>query len=284
MPFSLQVNIYNSAGERVRSLYNGSSQCAPQSVQALPPTLAPGQGLSSLALHCPISGGGNSIGWNGVNDQGQAVASGTYYFRMQVVSPFGQVSAWIAPVAVLDLPSQATLSIFNSAGELVYNVPLSSYPSPVASMSPDKGSLKLTLQNGSTQDFAWDGRNNQGMIVASGSYTAHLVVSSPGGSKTIQDFPVTWINPGAGPDGAPLAYPNPAHAGSQGPMISYRGPQALARLYNLAGELVAQASDTGGGLLAFHVPALAAGIYMIDFESVQAGQRSRKLIKWAVLP
>jgi hypothetical protein len=284
MPFALQVNIYNAAGERVRTLFNGSAQCAPLGVQALPPAIAAGAGLSSLSLNCPLSNGGNAISWNGVNDQGQAVSSGTYYFRLQAVSPFGQISSWIAPVSVLDLPAQSSLTIFNSAGEVVEDVPVGSYAAQLYGISPAKGGLTLSFLDGSTRAFVWNGRNNQGQAVSSGTYIAELVATVPGGMNKVQDFPITWINPGAGGAAAPRAYPNPAQAGSRGPWISYQGSAATASLYNVAGELLAQAADQGGGFIRFNAPPLAAGIYVVDFEGQNAGMTLRSRIKWAVLP
>lgn len=300
-PFHVTLALYNSAGERVRLLYSGSSQKVPTRLDLRyldfgangVPVAISIDGLASALAPPPLV-------WSGDNDSGQRVANGIYYLKMESTDPFGGTSACIKEVEVLGNGVRNSLSISNSAGETVRWIPLDSYPYGVADFSirgesgasPGQIRFDLTDLKGGAHAFIWDGCGDSGQPLNSGSYTVMLLRQEPGQSAVVKSRPLLLIKaPGSAAQDAAaslVAGPNPLTGPDPSLVLSYlpvaRG-SACARFYSLAGELIAQASaQNNSGRLVIQVGGVADGVYLVVFE-VREGHSvlARKVIKVAVL-
>jgi hypothetical protein len=153
--------------------------------------------------------------------------------------------------------------------------------------------VKFTLRDasGAEHAWAWDGRNDQGMPVSSGVYTVRLMHHEVGSSLLVKSESVTLLQlPSASPKAAlasALMAPNPLQGSqSNGEAVLFWKPaprtSGLARLYSLAGELVAVGADANGsGQLRLPVRNLSGGIYLVEFEVLEGqavlGRRALKL-------
>lgn len=307
-PFHLSLTLYNTAGEVVRHIYDGPAQSQPSSLET---SYLSGGANGGLAIAIQIDGI-NSVNlpppliWNGDNDNGQIIDNGTYYFKLDVVDSFGKTTALVKTVQVLGNIGGNSLAIFNSAGELVRNVQLNSLPSRLVDFDVQAqagagdggdgsvvGGLKLSLMDGSgvAHPWTWDGLNDLGAPVASGTYTIRLVHNELGEGVTVKTQSVTLLQSPSLSLQACLASavigPNPALLNGSGPAPAlYWKPRAglegLARVYDLAGELVAQNLDPGTGRLDLPLKNLAGGVYVVQFSLLDGrailGQRILKMV------
>jgi hypothetical protein len=315
-PFRVVIGAYNSAGELVRIIFEGNAQYQPGDLQ-LNKDLIPGgasgtDGAVNISfpgyLMDPKLGKLGSVLWYADNNDGQLIAGGVYTIKAEVVDNFGQITSLQRSIQVVSVRAENELIIFNGAGEIVARPPLpatlSGRPlttvwmkteSFAPSFNPD-GTTVAGLrfyfkdETGATSWVDWDGKNEFGLPVASGSYTAQLLYSSGAGSsaKIIENrgFVVIQTASPANLDGA-FAVPNPAMRGE--PIkISY--PTSLAysttaRLFSLDGQLVAQTDDQAKtGWLVFSTSGLAPGVYIAKVEKLAGGASvCRRLMKVAVV-
>jgi hypothetical protein len=294
LPVRVSVTLYNSAGERVRLLFEGGAQAVPSGVALSAATLFSGGSGVTLSLNTMLSNGGSTLLWAGENDGGQFVASGAYYFKVEFSDSFGSVTAYVLHVQVLNGMGKQELAIYNSAGERVWwttavsagaggglrldrdvVVPDGGVPSPLSGLKIFLGGMLVAV---------WDGRDRWGVPVASGSYLVQFVSIQPNGSRTVESKEITVLNADGGPDLDPVLGPNPWQG--RGPLVlSYAPfPGAVARceLYNLAGERVLGGADlSASGRITLQTDALAGGIYWLEFRQTRGasllGRRVKKL-------
>jgi flagellar hook assembly protein FlgD len=308
-PFLVSVDIYNSAGEKVRNLYTGPSQNSMNQLQVIVggPTATAPVSVDIAGLGIP----GGDPTWNGSNQGGQFVSNGIYYVRVSYTDPFGNTTVVTDSVSVLGVQSQQAIEIFNSAGEVVRKFDLSGLTSTAQNLSVDLGpgqdavaastnpltgaesggvNLTLALANGGSQSLYWDGQSSNGDPLESGVYIIELVRTEPGQSATVKSVSITLLEAKNGTAQAMAASawigPNPVTQGT--PILVHYAPNAQAwgqgNLFNLAGEMVAQASDgAGNGLIKF-TRNVAPGIYLVDFE-VRRNESvlARRVLKAAVV-
>jgi flagellar hook assembly protein FlgD len=307
-PYSVTVNIYNSAGEVVRNLYSGDSEYPASQAQVLENATA-GGGVQ-VDITGLVGDAGPDLIWTGTNNGGQAVESGAYYVQISSTNSFGQVQTESKSVTIVSAAGSATLGIYNSAGELVDNLSgqlagLSSQPTGmslpsgqsgvVASTNPNEGGLKinLTLANGLTTTIFWNGLGTQGQPLQSGNYLVTLSQTSAGSTEVLKTSPIVVIatkdESANGMANSALVVPNPVDGnwfdvqyqpGSAG-TGSYT---AVGMLYDLAGQRVAEATDNGSGTLQFSGD-WSSGIYLLDFEvhNGSSGALARRVLKVAIV-
>jgi uncharacterized repeat protein (TIGR01451 family) len=314
VPHHVKLAVYNSAGELVKVLFDGAAQYQLGQL-AFDRDVVPG-GEGALAIQFPgylwDAERGYQVGgttWDADNSGGQPVAGGVYYIKAEIVDAFGQVTTLQKSVQVLSVSPENTLSIYNSAGEVVATVPLpvsgtarfASLKLKEASFAPEfdaatgepAGSgyaFVLTDEQGVEVTAAWNGLGNRGLPVASGSYLAELVYSAPGGGgRRVVETKAFTILQGLSPatlDGS-FVSPNPSQRGAD-LVLNYKVASAysvVARLYNLDGELVKQAEDPGqSGKLRFGTKGLASGVYLMKVERLSGtSSAARLLLKVAVV-
>lgn len=309
VPYKVQVVVYNSAGEKVRLLYDGAAERLPTDIKLSTPLLQIGANQVDLDMGGLLNNGGTVVTWKGQNDNAQVIAGGTYYFKVEYLDAFGQTTSYTKSIQVIQGFAANYVAIFNSAGEEVYRADLSGLPDRISNFSiqddvlalaykPD-GSIEsalnatLTDTKGLQTPFSWDGRNMRGEPLAAGTYSVRLVNETAGGTVTVARS-VTLIkaaDPGLAFE--PFAAPNPAPAqGSPGlgRNLSVNYPVAglfAARcdLYNQAGEKVASAGDPSGkGRVLLSYEGLASGIYLVELRGILvSGSPYRRVLKAAIL-
>ena len=316
LPHHVTLSVYNSAGELVKVLYDGGAQFLPGDLSVSGNGVVPG-GSGSIAIAFPgylynsLTGGlQTGVTWSADNNNGQFVSSGTYYIKAEITDAFGQVTTLQHSVQVINVVPQNVLSIYNSAGELVVNVPLPvaqgtgrfsalgmtttqygvKYDSATGTNEGGLFEITVTDEQGHQYQVPWNGLNAQGLPVNSGVYTAELVYNAPagGGARVVETKSFVVLEAGSPTSLAgSFAYPNPALHGSD-VFISYPVSTqygAIARLYNMAGELVAQTDDSGHtGTMRFLGAGLAAGVYIVDVEKLSGSAMiARTTVKVAVV-
>jgi flagellar hook assembly protein FlgD len=307
-PYSVTVNIYNSAGELVRNLFSGDTEYPASQAQVMENATTNG------GVQVDVTGLGGSAGpdliWGGTNNGGQSVESGAYFVQISSTNSLGQTVTENKPVTVVSAAGSATLGIYNSAGELVDNLSgqlsgLSSQPTGmslpagqngvVASTTPGEGGLKinLTLADGQTTTVFWDGMSSQGQPLQSGNYLVTLSQTSGGSSEILKTSPIVLIatkdESANGMANSALVVPNPV-AGNWFDVQYQPGSAgagaytAVGMLYDLAGQRVAEATDDGSGTLRFSGD-WSSGIYLLDFEvhNGSSGTLARRVLKVAIV-
>jgi hypothetical protein len=267
----LTLKLFNSAGEQVAVLaQNMGLYAEPTGLSLSAATLLTGQ-LESIGL----LGAGQSIAWYGQNGQGQPMEPGVYVISAQIVDSDGVVTTLSASVTILRTAGTVSVSIYNSAGEVVRRwvvadngdgMPSQPLPGGVTSYAP--GGDLLAIQWGSQPGdvVAWDGSGPGGQRVQSGSYMVQVQRDNGG----VEEEDLLVLDPPAGGTGKVIAYPNPAGKGAWQVLISApaaaKGRALKGWVYDLAGERVAGLSVKAPGLLAWDLGGAANGVYVAVLE------------------
>jgi hypothetical protein len=289
-PNLVVVSIYNSAGELVRTVFNGPALLTSGAIQINDGLILSGNGGLVLNfagyLIDPKTGQTSSLTWNTDNNGGQQVASGVYEIKVQTTDPFGQVTSVIKQVQVIDSQQQEAVTIYNSAGEVVakptlpagaqlcqlqtLNLVSGTYV-PVYDSSTGQPSALFRIQatdsKGVVWNIDWNGLTSGGRPANSGNYVVQLSVSQAGTTTVVATRNFTLMQKGGLADftGAAVG-PDPLLA-NETLMVSYPptlGMGVSAQLYNLAGEKVATATDLAQtGMIKFGQLDLAPGIYLV---------------------
>jgi flagellar hook assembly protein FlgD len=301
-PFKVTLAIYNEAGERVRVIFEGTaSQAGPRLV--VKSEVQP-DGSTLVTLSGFTNANGSSVTWDSRNDNGQGVANGVYYAKMETQDPFGATQSYSEAFSVLSTADQASVEVFNSAGERVRSMPLAgalpvdmralaeSFLGGVDASGQPVGGLRLALkQAGGETPLLWDGLNDQGEPLGSGSYTVVLSRTQAGGSRVVKTLNVVLL---AGVDeglqkslASAVVAPNPVRGEAVPVRVRYDLPprgSAVCRLYDLAGQLVAQGADVAGTGSVDLQAGFAGGVYLIEFR-IQDGAAilGRRTLKAAVV-
>ena len=282
MPFYVTLEVYNSAGERVRSLFDGYLSGMPTGSTLQPAMLVDWTGVLSLQLPTGVTdrNGVGTLTWDGSNDGGQAVSNGSYWFKFETYQSGGQVADYSLGCLVNRPDNADSLGIYNSAGERVASLPLpAGADADSFSLSTHSGSsfdATVPLSGGGTSTVHWDGLNADGQPVDNGVYS---VRAEAHGSSHDEAF--TLLHGPSG-NGSLMVGPNPLGPG-QGHWIlrfdARPGQTAVARLYDLAGEAVRQVQGPANGSLNLDARGLAGGIYLLrlDVDGAQAYHRSARL-------
>jgi hypothetical protein len=309
MPFHITVKVFGASGEQVAVLYVGGISEMPGSPKLLGSLVQSGYQGVDIAFAGLLKDGSSLLSWKGLNDSGGSVVGGVYYIHVESVDQFGTVSSYNLGVNVIEPVGQNTISIFNSAGELVYQESYQSLTGTVTDLtlqsqafapafdSPgnplNKVEGEIRSNTGVVSPWTWDGRNSQGLLVKPGVYSIQLSSAVAGGAPAKLTRQIQVL---AAPDemdaGAILLY-SPATASSLaahgGMLLRFNSAAVLgnarARLYNLAGELVGQAdAGAASGQLRIGMDRHAAGIYIVIFEYTTPSRvKKRSLLKAAVL-
>jgi hypothetical protein len=184
--------------------------------------------------------------------------------------------------------------VFNSAGELVWSQkqPLTSTAQLSLSsrelLPTTTGSgLKIQYGTGASDFIYWNGLNNAGLAVSSGTYMIEVTQDSPGSAKKVYTASVTVLQPNDRVFDAVISSANPVPLGTNQVMITLTGAgagtEATGGVYSLAGERVGSLS--GSTTLTWMIPqSLSAGVYLIRIEATnQLGHRRSAILKVALL-
>jgi hypothetical protein len=292
--FVARVKVFNSAGEEVGLLYDALGlYIRPTGMSVVQGGFLPdNSGLGLLSL----DGTGVVLSWNGKNAQGQTVSSGVYYVSVEVMDAFGKVETWTSPLSVIRTETNAFVQVFNSAGELVWSQkePLAGNAAAQLQLSSREllpsasgSGLKITYGSGAADFVYWNGLNNAGAAVASGTYIIEVTQDSPDSAKKIYTESVTVLQPKTQVFDAILASANPVPAGVKQITITLTGASAgtvaTGGAYSLSGDLVGTLSGTS--TLTWDIPGtLASGVYLVRVEATNTlGRRRAAILKIALL-
>jgi hypothetical protein len=289
--FTARVKVYNSAGEEVGILYDALGLYEmPTGMSVIQGGFLPDSGgKGTLSLEGP----GLTLTWDGKNAQGQIVSSGVYYVSVEVKDPFGKLVTWTGALSVIRTETFATVQVFNSAGELVWSQkqPLTSTAQLSLSsrelLPTTTGSgLKIQYGTGASDFIYWNGLNNAGLAVSSGTYMIEVTQDSSGSAKKVYTASVTVLQSKIQVFDAILPSANPVPAGMNQITLSLTGgavTEAHGGVYSLSGELVG--SMNGANSLIWTIPAsLSSGVYLIRVEATNSlGHRRSAILKIALL-
>ncbi len=300
------INIYNSAGEVVKTL---------QTLEISEPvngiTLQPGNQITTLqgpGSTIQIFYNGTLIGtWDGSNNSGNPVTNGTYEIKVGSISNSGVETNVSLSATVNRQLSNITANIYNSAGELIRtlysvvsdsfnaqmtNVSLSSSAiSPGSGTNGNSGGLTIIVNTSATPvTLTWDGTNNLSTIVSPGSYTVQLHWDN-GQSSTTDISRTVLVVPASGSNGTVMAEPNVLEPGTTlTTTFTATGITnawtVSAKIYTIAGQLVAPVAGTPGTATAqWTASGMASGIYfaVVEVQNVNGGVIERQTLKLLVL-
>jgi hypothetical protein len=281
LPFRLVLAVYNSAGERVKLLYDGGVSVDPSTATLSPVVLGDWGSQVTLQLPGMLANYSSQLTWDGTNQQDQPVTNGTYWLKMEIHDSDDKVTAYSKGVAVVRPDRGLTLGVFNGAGERVADLilPADADPESLTLESTSGGEAKISYRSPSgAGQIVWTGLSRDGLPVANGSY---LIRSYGQGSSKSLAF---ILLRGTVDGGRLRAAPNPAGAGVTKVRLDFNVPlgstAAHARLYDLAGELVQEsAAPSAAGVLWLDVSRLSAGIYVVvlDVDGIAAYRQTQKL-------
>jgi uncharacterized repeat protein (TIGR01451 family) len=304
--FSVQVNIYNSAGEVVKTiLVQNVSQPISNITLSTSNQITTLQGPGSTIL---IYYNGALIGtWDGSNNSENPVTNGTYQIKVSSTSTSGVVTSVSQQATVNRQLSNITATIYNSSGELVRtlyslvsdsfnsqmtNVNLSSSViSPGSSVTGNNTHLQIVVvTSGTPVTLTWDGTNNSSTVVTPGSYTIQLNWDNGQGSTTDISRTVLVI-PASGSTGVAVARPNVLEPGAT-MITTFDGTGVAnaytvnARIYTIAGQLIMPIQGTPGtASAAWNASGMASGIYfaVVDVLNADGGNIDHQTFKILVL-
>jgi hypothetical protein len=288
----------------VKKLFDGPTQWSLGQVELSSSTLAGGQGSVEIKLPGVMNGGATKVSWDGTTNNGQLVDTGTYYFKVENTDPFGHTKVTTRDIPVVKAVGDNSLGLYNSAGEMVAQIPLGAYPDPITDFSLDQPSfapaydpatgqvsnpLKINLvdSKGTSHTFLWDGRNGRAKTLASGNYTLRLLSDSGSGSRAVVMRELVMLKGTEENLPEVVVAPNPATRDDREIFVEYKaglGIKVKAGLYNVAGELIGHGRESGPNALSLDVSRLATGVYVVVFEAQDENDGFRKkIVKVAVV-
>jgi hypothetical protein len=148
----------------------------------------------------------------------------------------------------------------------------------------------LTLGSGNT--LAWDGRNDAGVLVQSGTYFVEIQSNVPGQSNQQVVRQVRVVDQGTGPENGVVLVPNPIHLSQTTQaqfQIGLNSPQVTGtqvKIYTIAGEWIQTLPNFSGNpaLVNWDLSnGLASGTYLAVVEVLtNDAVLQRQIVKVAI--
>jgi flagellar hook assembly protein FlgD len=283
------IGIYNAAGELVKTLAVKYLSNPVDDVTLLDAVLT-SLGDSVTVL---MGSDGRVLGtWDGTNGDGNLVANGTYYLKVDSVDAYGTTTSVTKPITVDRPVSKVTLTVYNEAGEVVRN--LGTYWSGPVSMITDAhltsttisptatgvgGTQTTTVLEDGTSLGVWDGRDNSGNIVSNGQYYIEVSTDDGKGGHSTVDLTVSVLTPSENQ----VTRVRPNVLTPVDPIATIEGPSGStvkATVYRLNGDRVATLQGAmGTGSVAWDSRGAASGLYLVAVEVTNAnGTKNARLI------
>jgi uncharacterized repeat protein (TIGR01451 family) len=303
--YTISINIYNEAGEVVKTIkvtqYSQPiNSISLQSSNLITTLQGPGSTIE-------IFYAGTLIGtWDGSANNGNPVTNGNYEIKVDSVSPVGVVTSVSQQATVDRRLSNVTATIYNSVGEVIrtlYNVVADTNDVQMTSVNLSTQVMNLgastngnvsnlnifVATSGTPVTLIWDGTNNLGTLVTPGTYEIQLRWDN--GQGTTTNITRSVVVMGSGVSGEIVAEPNVLICGQTMVTVfnamGVSGASTLTvRIYTIAGEWVATIPGTAGTATApWNASGLASGVYIAAAEArdVNGGFICRQLMKILVL-
>lgn len=307
--FTVKVNVYNSAGEVVKTIV---IQQYSQPVNSI--TLSTSNTITTLSgpgSTIEIFYDGYLIGtWNGTNNLGQPVSNGSYSIQVDNMGQTGVVTSVDQTAIVNRSLANITANVYNEAGELVrtlYNVvsdPVGSNMTNVTlssnilrpSVTAPTGGSSTNVANilietsGTPVTLTWDGTNSGGTIVTPGVYTIE-VHWNDGTGQTSDISREIVVMPGPGASGIAVARPNVLNA-TNGMTTTFDATgiqnaySIKVQVYTMTGQLIQVLnSPQGSPTVPWNATGMASGIYIavMEVDNSNGGVISRQRLKVLLL-
>ncbi len=302
--YTVSINIYNSAGEVVKTIPVHSYTAPINSM-----TLSTSNQITTLqgpGSTIEIYYGGVLIGtWDGSSNSGSPVTNGNYEIQLDSTSPLGVVTSVEQDATVNRKLSVVTANIYNSAGEVVRtlyytvdggtnsqmtNVNLNS---EILTLGTKTSSGATILQivvdtTGTPVTLIWDGTNNSATDVTPGTYEVELHWDD--GEGQTSNITRSVIVVGGGASGTVIAEPNVLTNGQT--LTTFNGAGITnawilnAKIYTIAGELVKSLPGSPGSpTTQWNAVGLASGVYIVavQVQDSNGGVLDTQLLKVLVI-
>jgi hypothetical protein len=305
--FTVKINIYNSAGEVVKSLPIESFSTAINNIA-----------LSTTNTITTLSGPGSTIDilfngyvigiWDGTTSSGTPVSNGAYQIQVDNVASSGVVTSVSQKAIVNRNLSKVEVDIFNQAGEVVrrlYNVVANATNSTMTNVSlstnvmkPNLGTtfgtttasnLTITVEDSSSPVIlVWDGSSDSGTFVTPGEYEVQVHWTDGNGTTTDITRTVLVLQ-SASVSGVALAEPN-VLTSSTTMVTTFDASRVLnvtamkIKIYTVAGELI-QSFGVASNTTPWNASGLASGIYIanVEMDNASGGVVNSQRLKILVL-
>ncbi len=302
-PFTVNVNIYNEAGEVVRTILVEHTFQPVDNISLSGSVITLLQGPGSTV---DVYYSGSLLGsWNGLNNNGNPVSNGSYRIQVDNVSSNGSVTSVSQRVTVNRAASKVTVQVFNEAGELVRTLYTSQSNSSGANLNdvilasnfispghssagtPSQAQILLQTSNGSMA-LTWDGMSQGGTYVTPGRY--EIDVHWDNGQSSAYDIHRSLIVENTVVTGNLVAEPNELKGSNQVTTFDATGVAGAtlvkATIYTLSGQkVVAKQGQPGTAQAQWDASGMASGIYLavVEADDANGNRLLRKILKVMVL-
>ncbi len=259
-PYIIRISIYNEAGEVVRELVVERASDVVGEIKLT----SGGEEINTitnknlLEINLPgvetpqtIGQGGSVFIWDAKNDRGQVVKQGVYYIKVEEKDGYGHTNVLIKDIQVMKEEQYVEVRIFNSAGELVKVIREEKAQIPeniilgVENIIPiEKEGSDIIISYGGEPgaNVKWDGRNEKGEVVSSGTYEVQIITKTEQGLKVQASKTVIILNEGKEFMKEIKVQPNPVEKSKVNKVkIGWESEgegKVSIYIYNIAGELV----------------------------------------------
>jgi flagellar hook assembly protein FlgD len=266
--------VYNEAGEVVRRF---PAKYLSKTVDSL--NLSSNGVISTVGDSVTISWGGGRVldTWDGTNNNGQLVANGAYYVKVDNVDSYGTTTSVTKFLTVARVVSDVGLTVYNHAGEAVRHL-AETYSGVIDNItqarltasviSPTNGTSEgvsmTAVMSGSLLLGIWDGRNDQGRIVNNGQYYIEVKVADGKGDHATVDLPVAVLAPWDG--GKVIVKPNLLTPEKPIGIIDggVAGGTVKVKVFSLTGGVVESLNGVpGSGVVQLNSTGLTSGMYIL---------------------
>ena len=259
-PYTILIGVYNSAGELVKTIASEPASNLFTTVDfsvgtnSNPSSMLPGQLLDIYIPNLMTPNNEGAVGtlftWDGTTNGQQPVASGSYYIKLQQVDTYNHVSVLIKQFSFLQEQQFVELLVYNSAGEIVYDSKQYTNLAPtvvtlkLADIIPVQKSGNNNIQviygPALTDYISWNGKNNDGDAVGSGTYEIKILSQTLEGTVVTASKTVVVLSEGSKYLDNIKAYPNP-YTGTGVLTFAWTSGETgiiTIKIYNISGEMV----------------------------------------------
>jgi flagellar hook assembly protein FlgD len=311
----LTISAYNEAGELVKVIATSPVSAEFTSAYMLVSGTAvdlydPSDGtlqFSLPGLRGPgqESGAGMTFTWNGTTNANQVVAPGNYYIKVSTTDTYGHVETKIENLQILYIQEYVEVNIYNSAGELVRRLQAPYNGASVVSLGVDdvlqvgKDMSNIIIGYSPGNSVQWDGKNNEGETVSSGTYEMQVVIQTSQGTRIMASKTVVVLNASVKDIISEVKLiPNPVVVtDSSSKKVVFRWAAsgdgtAVIHIFNKTGELVRILNSTiadGVSGISWDLTTsegndVSSGIYVCVIRALQdSGGTETKIVKMAVI-
>jgi hypothetical protein len=273
LAIEVKVAVYNSSGELVKVILVTRMATTVDGVTGESDTV-----IDHVGDVVDLYWKGVWIGsWDGTNKDGKQVANGEYFVKVDSVDTYGVAKSVVLDVTVNRKVARLDVTVYNAAGEAVrhlVNIEVADLPAanlaqlsndtiePGYAGSPSGGIPSTSIVVNGVVAAVWDGRNDNGTVVESGTYYVEIRSEGDGNSETVVTRTVNVLKDNEGS----RVTVRPNNLSPSAPIATFVGPAGTTVkvvVYTTAGEKVAQAWGASGlGQAVWDSTGAASGFYL----------------------